>query len=139
MLRKIFTWILWIVLFLIIAAVVYFVWTQFSGGGEESVGGTVVLDCSSECADRAQCGTTVNSPQAQVVLGGLDGPILAANTHDVFIISGTTVEVKETWTGEVQQANGRKFDEKFSRVELRNNFGDVQKTGWFPDWCVKYP
>jgi hypothetical protein len=137
--RKIFTWILWFFLFVILAAVIYFVWTQFFGGGEDSAGGTVVLDCNSECAARAQCGTTVNSPQVPVVLGGLDGPVLAANLHDLFIASGVTVEVQETWTGEVQQADGRTFNEKFSRVEFRNNFGDIQKAGWFPDWCVKYP
>lgn len=137
--RKILTWILWIILFLILAAVVYFVWTRFFGADEESVGGTVVLECNSDCAARGQCGTTVNSPQAMVVLGGIDRPILEAGKHDRFIVSGATVEVKETWTGEVEQANGRVTNEKFSRVELRNNFGDIMKTGWFPDWCIKYP
>lgn len=137
--RRIFTWILWIVLFLILAAVIYFVWTQFFGKGEGSVGGTVQLVCNSSCAERGQCGTTVSSPHVEVVLGGIDGPVLEANRHDRFIVSGATVEVKETWTGEVEQADGRTFNETFSRVEFRNSFGDVQKTGWFPDWCIKYP
>lgn len=137
--RRILTWILWIVLFIILAAVIYFVWTQFFRDGEESAGGTVELVCSADCADRGQCGTMVNSPQAKVVLGGIDSPVLASGMHDQFIISGAVVEVRETWTGQVEQANGRVFSEKFSRVEFRNNFGDIQKTGWFPDWCVKYP
>lgn len=138
--RKIFTWVLWIILILILAAVVYFVWTRFFvNNDEEAAGGTVELVCSSECANRGQCGTTVNDPQIQVVLGGLDSPIIDAGMQNVFIISGAVVEVKETWTGEVEQVNGRRFNEQFSRVEFRNSFGDIQKTGWFPDWCIQYP
>lgn len=137
--RKILTWVLWIGLFFILAAVIYFVWTQFFGNPEEPVGGMVHLECSSDCAARGQCGTLVNPPQTEVVLGGIDGPVLERDQHDRFINSGAEVEVKETWTGEVEQINGRTFNETFSRVEFRNTFGDVQKTGWFPDWCIKYP
>ncbi len=137
--RKILTWALWIILILILAAVVYFVWTRFFANDEEAAGGTVELVCNTECANRGQCGTTVNDPQVQVVLGGLDSPTVDPAMHDVFIISGAVVEVRETWTGEVEQANGRRFNETFSRVEFRNNFGDIAKRGWFPDWCIQYP
>jgi len=138
--RRILTWILWIFLFVALAAVIYFVWTQFFGSdGEDTVGGSVILECNANCAERGQCGTTVESPKAEVVLGGIDGPVLDAHQHDRFIISGATVEVKETRTEKVEQVNGRQFDEKFSRVEFRNAIGDIQKTGWFADWCIKYP
>jgi hypothetical protein len=138
--RRILTWILWILLIVALAAVVYFVWTQFFGGDdEEAVGTIVVLECSSECSERGQCGRTQDAPQVEVVLGGLDGPIVEPQQHDRFIVAGATVEIKETRSEKMEQANGRQFDQQFSRVEFRNTMGDIQKTGWFADWCIRYP
>ncbi len=138
--RRILTWALWILLIVALAAVIYFVWTQLiADGDEELVGTSVTLVCSAECKDRGQCGRTLESPQLEVVLGGLDGPAVEANTHDRFIPAGATVEIKETRTEKVEQINGRQFDEDFSRVEWRNNIGDIQKTGWFANWCIEQP
>jgi hypothetical protein len=138
--RRIFTWALWILLIVALGAVIYFVWTQvITDDEEELVGSSVKLVCSSACRDRGQCGRTLESPQLEVVLGGLDGPAVEANTHDRFIPAGATVEIRETRTERLEQINGRQFDENFSRVEWRNNIGDIQKTGWFADWCIEQP
>ena len=138
--RRILTWALWILLVVALAAVIYFVWTQFFGGDDEdAVGSSVVLVCPNDCQDYGQCGTTVDSPQVQVVLGGLDAPAAEANTHDQFIPAGVTVEIRETRSERLEQANGRQFNQDFHRVEWRNSIGDVQKTGWFADWCVEQP
>ncbi len=138
--RRIISWLLWILLIVAIAAVVYFVWTQFFGNGaEEAVGSTAVLACTNECAARGQCGTTVESPKVEVVLGGLDGPVVEPQQHDRFIPAGATVEIKETRSEKLEQINGRQFDETFSRVEWRNTIGDIQKTGWFANWCIQVP
>ena len=138
--RRILTWILWLLLFVALAAVVYFVWTQFFGGDDgETIGTSVVLECTSECAERGQCGLTQDAPQVTVVLGGLDNPIVEPQQHNRFIVSGATVEVKEIRSEKLEQANGRQFDQQFSRVEFRNSIGDIQKTGWFADWCIRNP
>lgn len=139
--RRILTWLLWILLIVALAAVVYFVWTQFFGGGEEEevVGTSVILVCSSACKEHGQCGTTVDAPQVEVVLGGLDAPAVEPNTHDRFIPAAATVEIKETRSEKLEQTNGRQYDQQFSRVEWRNSIGDIQKTGWFADWCIEYP
>ena len=138
--RRILTWLLWILLIVAVGAVVYFVWTQFFGGGdEEIVGSSVILECTAACSEHGQCGTSEESPKVEVVLGGLDGPAVEPQTHDRFIPSGVTVEIKETRTERLEQVNGRQYDQAFSRVEWRNSIGDIQKTGWFADWCIKYP
>lgn len=137
--RRVLTWLLWIILVVALAAVIYFVWTQFISGGNEEVGTSVILECSTACRDYGQCGKTVGPPEVEVVLGGLDQPAVAPNTHNRFIPAGVTVEVKETRTERLEQANGRQFDQQFSRVEWRNSIGDIQKTGWFADWCVRAP
>lgn len=138
--RRVLTWLLWILLVVILAAVIYFVWTQFiSGGNEEVVGNSVVLDCTTACRDHGQCGTTVGPPEVEVVLGGLDQPAVSAETHNRFIPVGVMVEIKETRSEQLEQANGRQFEQGFSRVEWRNTIGDVQKTGWFADWCLVTP
>ena len=136
--RRILTWLLWVFLFIVLAVVIYWVWTQFFAGDEEDVVGSVVkLECTSECAARGQCGTTVESPKVDVVLGGLDAPIVEPKQHDRYIPAGVTVEIKDTRSERLEQVNGRQFDQTFSRVEWRNTMGDVQKTGWFADWCVQ--
>lgn len=138
--RRVLTWMLWILLVVALGAVIYFVWTQFfRGSDEEAVGTSVTLVCSADCRDYGQCGTTVELPGVEVVLGGLDAPAVEAQTHDQFIPAGATVEIRETRSERLEQANERQFDENFHRVEWRNSIGDIQKTGWFADWCVKYP
>jgi hypothetical protein len=131
---------LWILLIVALAAVVYFVWTQFfAGDDEEVVGSAVILECTAACTEHGQCGMSEESPKVEVVLGGLDAPAVEPNTHDRFIPSGVTVEIKETRTERLEQVNGRQYDQDFSRVEWRNTIGDIQKTGWFANWCIKYP
>ena len=138
--RRILTWILWALLVVALGAVVYFVWTQFFGGNEqEAVGSNVKLVCSADCRSYGQCGTTVELPGIEVVLGGLDAPIAAANEHNQFIPAGAIVEVRETRSEKLEQVNGRQFDLNFFRVEWRNSIGDIQKTGWFAEWCVENP
>jgi hypothetical protein len=138
--RRILTWALWILLILALAAVIYFVWTQFFGGGDEkAIGSFVILECTSACTQHGQCGTTEESPKVPVVLGGVDAPVVEPLKQDRFIPAGVTVEVKETRTERLEQVNGRQYDQDFSRVEWRNAIGDVQKTGWFADWCISNP
>ena len=138
--RRILTWLLWILLIVALGAVVYFVWTQlFGSDDEEVVGSSVILECTPACTEHGQCGTTEESPKVKVVLGGLDAPAVEPQTHDRFIPAGVTVEIKETRTEKLEQVNGRQYDQEFSRVEWRNTIGDIQKTGWFADWCIKYP
>lgn len=136
--RRILTWFLWIFLIVVLAVVIYWVWTQFFGGDEDdAVGSVVTLECTSECAARGQCGTAVETPKVAVVLGGLDAPAVEPQYQNQFIPAGATVEIKDTRSEKLEQANGRQFDETFSRVEWRNSIGDIQKTGWFADWCVQ--
>ena len=103
------------------------------------VGSAVILECTAACSEHGQCGTTEESPKVEVVLGGLDGPAVEPQKHDRFMPSGVTVEIKETRTERLEQVNGRQYDQEFSRVEWRNSIGDIQKTGWFADWCISYP
>ncbi len=138
MIRRILTWFLWIFLIVAIGAVVYFVWTQvFAGNEDEVVGSSVKLACTEECADRAQCGTTIEAPERVVVLGGLDAPIVEPLKHDIFILVGAEVEVKDTRSETLEQVNGRQFDQTFSRVEWRDSIGGIMKTGWFANWCIE--
>jgi hypothetical protein len=138
--RRILTWILWIILIVALAAVIYFVWVQFFGSDdEEAVGSLVILECTSACTEHGQCGTTQESPKVQVVLGGIDEPVVEPLMHDRFILAGVTVEIKEARSEKLEQVNGRQYDQGFSRVEWRNSIGDVQKTGWIADWCISNP
>ena len=139
--RRVITWILWILLIVALAAVVNFVWTRLSGGenGESVIGTMVTLERNSECADRGQCGTTQDAPQVEVVLGGLDAPIVERDQHDRYIVAGAPVEIKEIRSERLEQTGGKQFDEEFARVELRDTIGGILKTGWFADWCIRYP
>jgi hypothetical protein len=140
------SWIVkWSVAFLVIVGffvVAYFFWTQFFAGESDLiVGSSATLECTAECAERGQCGTTVNSPKIDVILGGIDFPIVAPEQHNRFlpvIPEGTEVEIKETRSEVLEQiSNGRQFDQTFSRVEWRNPIEDVQKAGWVADWCIR--
>ena len=138
--RRVLTWILWILLIVALAAVIYFVWTRFFVSDDgEVIGSMVVLECNSDCAERGQCGVTQDPPQVDVVLGGLDSPIVERDQHDRFIVAGASVEIKETRSEKLEDASGRQFDHQFARVEFRNAMGDIQKTGWFAEWCIRYP
>jgi len=136
---RIFTWLLWGLLILVLAAVIYFVWLQFFGTDEEVIGSSVILECTSACTEHGQCGTFEETPNVQVVLGGVDAPVVEPHKHDSYILAGVTAEIKEARTEKLEQVNGRQYDQEFSRVEWRNAIGDIQKTGWFADWCISNP
>lgn len=137
--RRLLTWALWLIVIAVVVAVGYFAWQYFTGGTEEPVGETVTLTCSTECAERAQCGTTMGDVEAPVILGGKDGPVVAANQHDVFFPSGATVEIRENMEVELKDVDGREFTQNFSRVQFTNPIGDIVETGWIPEWCIERP
>jgi hypothetical protein len=137
---RLVTLLVWILVIIGLAAVVYFFWARFFAADNElAVGSVATLECTSTCAEHGQCGTTVELPQAKVVLGGLDGPIVEPQQHNQFIPAGVEVTIKDTTSEELKQTNGRQFSQTFSRVEWRNAIGDIQKAGWFADWCVQAP
>ena len=137
--RRLLTYALWVILILAAIAVVIFVWRRFSGGDEDPIGGTVQLECTNDCAAYGQCGSLVDDPGVQVVLGGLESPKVDPGSHNTFFPNLVTVEVRETRNETIEQVNGRQFEQKFTRIEQRNNFGDVIGTGWVADWCIRYP
>ncbi|MFN2137074.1 MAG: hypothetical protein ACK2UK_14030 [Candidatus Promineifilaceae bacterium] len=137
--RRILTWALWLIVLAGIVAAGYFAWRYFSGSEEETAGEQVIVTCSTECAERAQCGTTMGDEETLVVLGGEDGPVVAANQHDMYFQSGVTVEVKDSMEVELRDTDGRTFSSNFSRVQLTNPIGDIVDTGWIPEWCIERP
>jgi hypothetical protein len=137
--RKLLTWGLWLILILAVIGVGYYAWRYLAGGSQPPVPEPVIAVCSTECAERGQCGTTVESPEAPVVLGGLDGPVVEPQQHDVFFVAGSTVEIKAEVQVDLVDSDGREFKHKFSRVEFRNPTGDIVQTGWIPEWCIERP
>ncbi len=136
--RRILIVLAWILLFVVIAALVYFVWTRFINRETDiSIGSTVTLECTSECQQHGQCGTSTESPKIDVILAGLDQPTVEPLKHDTFIPAGVKVTVRDSRSEKLQQTNERQFDQQFSRVEWRNSIGDIQRTGWIADWCIK--
>ncbi len=136
--RKIFTWVLWIVLILAVIGVGYFAYTRLFNNEEEPAAEMVTLVCNRECADRGQCGTAQGDDERSVILAGKDGPVVAPRQHDVFFPSGTNAEVKNSMDVTlVEGENGEPFQHKFSRVEWVNPMGDIAETGWVAEWCVE--
>jgi len=136
--RKFLVWGLWIILILAIIGIAYFAWTKLFNQPEEEVPDIATLVCNQECADRGQCGTAQGDGNKIVVLGGKDSPVVEAQKHDVFFLSGSTVEVKssmEVTLAEVE--GGGEFSQTFSRVEWLNPMGDITETGWVADWCIE--
>jgi len=138
--RRLLTYALWFVVIVAAIAIIIFIWRRLTVDNQDTVGGTVQLECNDACADYGQCGTLVDEPAVTVVLGGLESPKVDAGSQDVFFPNMVTVEIRETREETLEQlSTGRQFQVKFSRIEQRNNFGDVVGTGWVPDWCVRYP
>jgi hypothetical protein len=136
--RKLLTWALWIILILAIIGVAYYAWTRLFNPPEETAPEIVTLVCNKECADRGQCGTAQGDDDRLLVLGGKDGPIVEANQHDVFFISESTVEVKESMEVMLSEVEGEEaFSQTFSRVEWLNPMGDITETGWVAGWCIE--
>ena len=113
----------------------YFFYTLLFPTEEELVvGSTAKLECTTECAERGQCGTLIS----EVILGGIDAPIVEKDWHDRYIPAGAEVEIKEKRSEVLEEiSSSRQFDQTFSRVEWRNPAGDIQKTGWIADWCIQ--
>jgi hypothetical protein len=136
--RKILTWALWIFLILAVIAVAYFAWTRLISPPDEPAPEIVTLVCSNECAGRGQCGTAQGDGEKPVVLAGKDGPVVEPNQHDVFFISGSSVEVKDSMEVMlVEVEGGENFPQTFSRVEWVNPMGDIVQTGWVAEWCIE--
>ena len=112
-----------------------FFYTLFFPEEEElTVGSSAKLECTTECAERGQCGTLIS----KVILGGIDAPIVEKDRHDRYIPAGAEVEIKDKRSEVLLPIDGGKqFDQSFSRVEWRNPAGDIQKTGWIADWCIR--
>ncbi len=137
--RKILTWALWLLLILAVIGVGYFAWQYLSGGSEPPVGEQVVLVCSTECAGRGQCGTSMGEPELPVVLGGKDGPVVEPQQHDVFFLANSSVEIKQSMEVMLKAEDGREFEHSFSRVQFVNPIGDIAETGWVAEWCIERP
>ena len=134
--RRIITWVIWIIVIAAIIGAAYFAWQYFSGDeSEEPV--PVTLVCSQECADRGQCGEAQSGNDAVVVLGGKDGPAVEANQHDVVFLAGSAATVRSSMEVTLLDSDGREFKETFSRVEALNPMGDIAETGWVADWCIE--
>ncbi len=91
-----------------------------------------VLTCSAECANRSQCGDTVE--QGTVVMGSGGGP--ATRFHELLFpaearvtINGSDVRTLEPLIG------GEQFDLMFYYVTVV----DSGKSGWIAGWCVAAP
>lgn len=136
--RRLLTWGLWIVLIAAVIGVGYAAW-RYLANDPPPTGEQVIVTCSTECAERGQCGTTMDERQLPVVLGGKDGPIVEPKQHDVFFLSGTAVEIKDNMEATLKAENGREFQETFSRIEFVNPIGDIAETGWVAEWCIERP
>jgi hypothetical protein len=136
--RRILTWALWLLLIVAVIGAGIAVWRYLSNDAPPA-GEQVIISCSQECADRAQCGTTTGEQEVRVVLGGKNSPTVEANGHDVFFLHGTSVEIKERMEVTLKDADGEEFTHTFDRVEFRNAIGDIAETGWIPEWCIERP
>ena len=136
--RKFFTWALWIFLILAVIGVAYYAWTRLRNDPEEPAPEIVILVCSNECSERGQCGDAQGDDDKPVVLGGKDGPVVEPKQHDVFFLSGSSVEVKNSMEVMLEEVDSHeKFPHTFSRVEWVNPMGDITETGWVAEWCIE--
>lgn len=137
--RKILTYVFWIILIIGLFALGYAAYRYFFASEDQaSLPTQVFLECSTDCRDRGQCGVTEDDEAVQVILGAADGPAVEPDSHDRYFVEGTAVEVLATQMRELEQVDGFRFEHKFSNVEERNAFGDIVRTGWVADWCVRY-
>lgn len=136
--RKLLVWGLWILFAAIVAAGAFFAWRTLRGQEAPAAGTAVILVCNQTCADRAQCGTTMQSPEVPVILAGSNAPAVEPDQHDLFFPNRAQAEVRETMTVTLEEGDGTRFDHPFSRVEYRNPLNDIV-SGWVPDWCIERP
>jgi hypothetical protein len=129
---------MWIILILVVIGIAFAAW-RYLAGSEPPAGELVILVCSTECAERGQCGTLEGENKAPVVLGGANGPVVEPEQHDVFFLAGTSAEIKENMEVTLVEEGGREFQHTFSRIEFVNPLGDIAETGWVADWCIERP
>ena len=126
----------WILLAILVAAVAFIALNFWlNRNSEQEAGATMLVECTEECSQRGQCGITQDDQELTVVLGGLERPLVTE--HNVYFTTGLPVSVVESTTRTLQQTNGEEFEQTFSRIEQRNNLGDIIKVGWVADWCVR--
>lgn len=105
------------------------------GDGETSVEGEAApqqqgtLVCSQECADRGQCGTTVNGDQT-VILGHPDFP--AVQDQQMTFPAESTLPVIGTQDELLQVVStNEQFNHTFFLVQRTD-----ERVGWVPGWCI---
>lgn len=102
-------------------------------GSELPVAGPT-LTCSQECADRGQCGETVD--RGRVVLLSAGEPGVSPPDFDLAVADGAAVSVLETRPVNVQEiGSGFEFSVDFYRVLVQ----DRNVEGWVAGWCILNP
>lgn len=92
------------------------------------------LTCSQECADRGQCGTSVD--RGRVVLLSADQPAVSPVDFELAVADGAAVSVLETRSVDVvESASGFEFPINFYRVLVQ----DRNVEGWVAAWCILNP
>ncbi len=136
--RKFLVWGLWILVGLAIAGVAYYAYRTFTGGRGATAGTAVVLTCNEVCAERAQCGTTIESPRIPVILGGRAYPVVGPDQHDVYFPNGAAAEIRESMQVTLEDVDGRVFEHPFSYIDYIDTNSAIV-SGWVPDWCIERP
>jgi hypothetical protein len=136
--RKFLVWGLWLIAALAIVGVALYAYRSFFGGRGAVAGTTVTLLCTEQCAERAQCGTTMESPKVPVILAGRAYPVVGPDEHDLYFPNGATAEIRESMTVTLKDVDGRQFDHPFSRIEYLASDNNLL-SGWVPDWCIERP
>lgn len=104
------------------------------GVGDVAPAGGTALTCSQECADRAQCGESVD--RGTVVLLNLEQPAVLADEHDLAVPAATAVNVvEERLVTVLETATGSEFEVPFYRVFVP----DRNVEAWVAGWCVINP
>lgn len=132
-------WIIGIVILLgAVFAAIYF--GLIRPGGTQEITDRAIVECTEECAARAQCGTR-QSDGALVVLGGADGPTVEPESHNRFFISGNNLAVNSTAIARVKgyDDGGQQEDITFYRLEQAGTEGQPAKAAWVAQWCVRAP
>lgn len=102
-------------------------------GDQTALEGEVVITCSEACANRTQCGDSVD--RGRYVFAGQAGP--AVSEHDTILpvdTRATLLEPARQVTLE-QVADGERLQIFFYHVALTD---DTQQ-GWVAGWCVATP
>ncbi len=96
-------------------------------GSEESLIGSAILVCGTECGERGQCG---GSDRGEMVLINSDIP--ATFGHDMALPDGAEVEiVREEDRTAVQLSDNEQFPATFYLVS-QPDWGQ----GWVAGWCI---